>query len=50
MLFILRGMSGDVTLREIVIGVLPFLAVMLAFIVLLYLVPGVVTWLPDRME
>lgn len=48
-LFILRGMSGDVPLRTIVLGVLPFIAVMLGFIVLLYVFPGIVTWLPARM-
>jgi tripartite ATP-independent transporter DctM subunit len=49
-LFILRGMSGDVPLRDIVLGVLPFVAVMLAFIGLLYAFPGIATWLPSRME
>jgi len=48
-LFILRGLSDDVPLRSIVLGVLPFILVMLAFIVLLYLFPGIVTWLPERM-
>jgi TRAP-type C4-dicarboxylate transport system permease large subunit len=49
-LFVLRGMSGDVPLRDIVLGVLPFLAVMLAFIGLLYAFPEIATWLPRRME
>jgi tripartite ATP-independent transporter DctM subunit len=49
-LFVLRGMSGDVPLRDIVLGVLPFLAVMLAFIGLLYVIPEIATWLPGRME
>jgi TRAP-type C4-dicarboxylate transport system permease large subunit len=49
-LFVLRGMSGDVPLRDIVLGVLPFLAVMLAFIALLYAVPEIATWLPGRMD
>ncbi|HEX6111055.1 MAG TPA: TRAP transporter large permease subunit [Geminicoccaceae bacterium] len=49
-LFVLRGMSGDVPLRDIVLGVLPFLAVMLAFIALLYAFPEIATWLPSRME
>lgn len=48
-LFVLRGMSGDVPLRDIVIGVLPFVAVMLGFIALLYAFPGIATWLPARM-
>ena len=49
MLFILRGMSGDVDLREIVMGVLPFIAVFFAIVVLLYYFPTVVMWLPDQM-
>lgn len=49
-LFILRGLSGDVPLRAIVLGVLPFIVAMLAFVVLLYLFPAIVTWLPSRME
>ena len=48
-LFVLRGISGDVPLREIVLGVLPFVLIMLGFIVFLYLVPDVVMWLPNRM-
>ena len=48
-LFILRGMSGDVDLREIVMGVLPFIAVFFAIVVLLYYFPAVVMWLPDQM-
>lgn len=49
-LFILRGLSDNVPLRTIVLGVLPFIVVMLGFVVLLYLFPGIVTWLPSRME
>jgi len=49
-LFVLRGMSGEVPLKEIVYGVLPFVGVILAFVVFLYGFPEVVAWLPDRME
>lgn len=49
-LFILRGMSGDTSLREIVYGVLPFMLIILAFIVFLYFFPEIVHWLPRRME
>ncbi|MFD2239313.1 TRAP transporter large permease subunit [Aureimonas populi] len=48
-LFILRGMSG-VPLRDITIGVLPFVALMLAFIALLYVFPEIVLWLPRQMS
>jgi tripartite ATP-independent transporter DctM subunit len=46
-LFILQGMGG-VSLRDISLGVLPFILVMLGFLVLLYLVPEIVLWLPNR--
>lgn len=48
-LFILRGMSG-VPLRDIVLGVLPFVVLMLAFLVLLYIFPEIVLWLPGNMS
>ena len=47
-LFILRGMS-DVPLRDITMGVMPFVVMMLAFIVLLYIFPQIVLWLPQQM-
>lgn len=49
-LFVLRGMSGDVPLKEIVYGVLPFVCIILAFVIFLYFFPGVVSWLPNQME
>ena len=47
-LFILRGMS-NVPLRDITLGVVPFVALMLAFVALLYIFPQIVLWLPGRM-
>ncbi|WEX08077.1 TRAP transporter large permease subunit [Chelativorans sp. AA-79] len=49
-LFILRGVAGNVPLREIVYGVLPFVGIMLGFQVLIYAYPEIVTWLPERMK
>jgi tripartite ATP-independent transporter DctM subunit len=49
-LFVLRGISGDVPLKEIVYGVLPFVGVILANVVLIYYFPEIVSWLPDQME
>ena len=49
-LFVLRGISGKVPLSEIVYGVLPFTLVMLAFVVLIFLFPGIVSWLPSQMR
>lgn len=48
-LFVLRGMSGNVPLSEIALGALPFVVLMLCYIVLLYVFPEIVTWLPKRM-
>ena len=47
-LFVLRGVSGDVPLRDIVYGVLPFVVVILLFQVLIYFVPELVLWLPEQ--
>jgi len=49
-LFILRGVGEAVPLREIVYGVLPFVCVILAFLVLIYLVPDIVLWLPAQVK
>ena len=49
-LFVLRGMSGDVSLSEIVKGVMPFVGVILMFVVLIYIFPEIVSWLPSQME
>ncbi|MGI9412506.1 MAG: TRAP transporter large permease subunit [Hyphomicrobiales bacterium] len=49
-LFVLRGMSGDVPMKTIVYGVMPFVAVILLNVVLIYLYPAIVTWLPGQME
>ena len=48
-LFILKGMHTEVDFREIVYGVTPFVAALLFNILLLYLFPGLVMWLPTHM-
>lgn len=47
-LFVLRGISGSVPLRDIVLGVLPFVVLMLTFIGLLYAFPQIALWLPAQ--
>ncbi|KMK64845.1 TRAP transporter large permease subunit [Puniceibacterium sp. IMCC21224] len=50
-LFILRGVSSDSPpMREIVYGVMPFVAVIVAFLALIYTVPEIVLWLPHQLE
>jgi tripartite ATP-independent transporter DctM subunit len=45
-LFVLKGMSPNVELRDIIVGVTPFIFLMLGFIWLLYIFPEIVLWLP----
>jgi tripartite ATP-independent transporter DctM subunit len=45
-LFVLKGMAPKIELRDIIVGVTPFIFLMLGFIWLLYVFPGIVTWLP----
>lgn len=46
-LFVLNAIAPDVPTREILMGALPYVLVMMAAIVLLSIFPQVVTWLPD---
>ena len=48
-LFVLRGISGDVGMKQIVLGVLPFVGIILLNVVLIYCYPSIVTWLPTLM-
>ncbi len=48
-LFVLNGSAPDITFRQIVYGVLPFLVIMVLSIVLLAVFPQIVIWLPDHM-
>ncbi len=49
-LFVLRGISGDVALKEIVYGVLPFVGIIILNVILIYFFPEIVSWLPNQME
>jgi len=48
-LFVINGIAPDITFREIMWGVLPFIAIMSFYIVLLAIFPEIVVWLPDRL-
>jgi C4-dicarboxylate transporter, DctM subunit len=48
-LFVIRGVAPEVPLRDIMWGALPFVCIMLGFIVLLALCPGIATWLPNTL-
>lgn len=47
-LFVIRSIAPEVPLRDVMLGALPFVVIMLLFIVLLTLVPGIATWLPNH--
>ena len=49
-LFVLRGISGDVPMRKIIYGVIPFVGVILLNVVLIYCYPSIVMWLPEQMK
>lgn len=46
-LFVIRGVAPEVELRDIMLGSLPFVGIMLAFIGLMMWQPSIATWLPD---
>lgn len=48
-LFVIRGVAPQVPLRDIMMGALPFVGIMLLFIVLLAVFPGIATWLPETL-
>jgi TRAP-type C4-dicarboxylate transport system permease large subunit len=48
-LYVLRGVAPQVPLTEILWGSLPFVLLMIGFMVLLCLVPELATWLPDAL-
>lgn len=46
-IFVIRGVAPEIPLGEVMWGVLPFVVLMVLFIVLLAFVPQIATWLPD---
>ncbi|MFT5532878.1 MAG: C4-dicarboxylate transporter DctM subunit [Candidatus Paceibacteria bacterium] len=48
-LFVIRGVAPDVSLRDIMMGSLPFVGIMVCFIGLLTAFPGIATWLPTTL-
>jgi C4-dicarboxylate transporter DctM subunit len=45
---VINGIAPDVSPREILRGVLPFIAIMIAFIALLAVFPDIVMYLPNK--
>ncbi|MEB0137451.1 MULTISPECIES: TRAP transporter large permease [unclassified Undibacterium] len=48
-IFVIKNIAPDISLREIIIGVLPFLLLMLVAVLLLCVFPQIVTAFPDRL-
>jgi len=48
-LYVLRGVAPNVPLTTILRGSMPYVFIMLAFMVVLCVFPGLATWLPDKM-
>ncbi len=48
-LYVLRGVAPDVPLSAVLRGSVPYVVIMIAFMVLLCFVPGIATWLPDKL-
>jgi TRAP-type C4-dicarboxylate transport system permease large subunit len=46
-IFVIKNVAPDIPLGEVIWGVLPFVGLMLVAVLLLCLVPGIATWLPD---
>ncbi|MGH8801315.1 MAG: TRAP transporter large permease subunit, partial [Casimicrobiaceae bacterium] len=45
-LFVIQGIAPDIKLKELMLGVLPFIAIILLFVVVLSIFPALATWLP----
>ena len=49
-LFVINGIAPDITFRQIMRGVMPFIWIMVLYIVLLAIFPEIVMWLPENMK
>lgn len=45
-LFVIQGIAPDINLKELMLAVLPFLLVILGFVIVFSNFPGIATWLP----
>ena len=46
-IFIIKNIAPDIPLKDIIWGVIPFVALMAFAVLLICFVPGIATWLPD---
>jgi TRAP-type C4-dicarboxylate transport system permease large subunit len=46
-LFVIKNIAPDIPLRDVIWGVMPFVALMLFAVILMCVFPGIATWFPD---
>jgi len=46
-IFVIRNVAPDIPLRDVIWGTLPFVLLMMGAVLVLCLVPGISTFLPD---
>jgi TRAP-type C4-dicarboxylate transport system permease large subunit len=46
-LFVIKNIAPDIPLRDVIWGVMPFVALMIFAVVLMCVFPGIATWFPD---
>jgi len=50
-LFVVHGIRPDKgSIRDAIVGALPYVAILLAFTMLLIVFPEIVTWLPEKLK
>ena len=49
-LYVVQGVRGKGSITDVMLGSLPFLAIMLAFVLLIIIWPEMVLWLPNAMS
>jgi len=48
-IFVIRNVAPDIPLRDVVLGVLPFVGLMMLAVFIICLAPQIATWLPDAL-
>ena len=48
-MFVIKNIAPDIPLRDVVWGVMPFIALMVLAVVLMCFFPGIATWLSDAL-
>ncbi len=48
-LYVINAIAPDISLRQILMGSLPYVLCMITAIIILCFVPGIATWLPTLM-